>query len=236
MGDWDFGLVDYWDQTSSAINRCALRLSKLSSPERMAAHSQIQESVRKQVDALADTQLLQAAVSMVDDLYKYVNDEVLMDDALFEYLDAFGSTFTNAVRQRGYVINYVVENGFSSVDFLMLGPFDVFPRVFKAAGFVYICPQQLGLDLMRADGLTASDYARSIGQFITEARVLADRLVTRCQEEGQHYVFLEADYQDGCLDEALRGHRAPGVLQLFRNDAPVPGSTVSVGFPVQKRT
>ncbi len=234
MDDWDSRLVDYWDQTTGAINRGALRLSKLSGQERMAACGQIRDAVRKRVHALADSRLLQLAVSMVDDLYKYVNDEVLMDEVLFDYLDAFGRTLTETVRERGYVIRYVVENQFSGVDFLMLGPFSVFPRVFNAAGFAYICPQQLGLHLMRADGITASEYARAIAQYIAEARLVGDRLVNKCHDDGQHYVFLEADYQEGALDIALRGRGAPGVLSVFRNDAPIPGSEVSVAFPEQK--
>jgi hypothetical protein len=32
----------------------------------------------------------------------------------------------------------------------------------------------------------------------------------------------------------LRGRGAPGVLTIFRQDAPVPGSEVSVFFPEQK--
>jgi hypothetical protein len=134
------------------------------------------------------------------------------------------------------VIHSVVENQFSGVDFFMLGPFDVFARVFKTAGFVYIGPQQLGFDLMRANGVAASDYASSIAQYITEPRVVGDRLVNNCQAGGEHYVFLETDYEDGCLDEALRRNRGAGVLVVFRNDIPVAGSTVSVGYPAQKRT
>jgi hypothetical protein len=234
MGDWDLCLADYWDQTSGAINRAALRLSKLNGPERLVACGQIRDAVRMGAHALADGQLLQAAVSMVDDLYKYVNEEVLMDEALFDYLDAFGRTLTKSVRERGYVIRYVVENQFSGIDFLMLGPFDLFPRVFNAAGFVYICPQQLGLHLMRADGITASEYARAIAQYITEARLVGDKLVSKCHDDDQHYVFLEADYQKGALDIALRGRGAPGVLSVFRQDAPVPGSEVFVAFPEHK--
>ena len=86
MDNWDSRLVDYWDQTTSAINRSTLRLSKLSEPERKAACGQIRDAVRMRVHDLADEQLLQAAVSMVDDLYKYVNEEVLMAAALFESL------------------------------------------------------------------------------------------------------------------------------------------------------
>jgi hypothetical protein len=234
LENWDFRLVDYWNQTTSAINRNTLRLSKLSEPARTAACEQIRDAVRMCVRDLADEQLLRAVVSMVDDLYKYVNEDVLMSAALFEYLDAFGRTLTQAVRERGYVIRYVVENQFSGVDFLMLGPFDVFPRVFNAAGFVYICPQQLGLQLMQHDGIMASKYPRAIAEYILEARHVSDRLVTTCRDEGRHYVFLEADYQEGALDIALRGRGAPGVLSIFRNEAPVAGSEVFVGFPEQK--
>jgi hypothetical protein len=116
----------------------------------------------------------------------------------------------------------------------MLGPFDVFPRVLNAAGFVYICPQQLGLRLMQHAGITASEYPRAIAQYIAEARHVGDRIAIKCQDEGQHYVFLEADYCEGALDVALRGGGAPGVLRIFRDDAPVAGSEVFVGFPEHK--
>ena len=234
MDNWDLRLVDYWDQMTSAINRNTLRLSKLSEGERKAACGQIRDAVRMRVNDLADGQLLQAAVSMVDDLYKYVNDEVFMAAALFEYLDAFGRTFTQALRERGYVIRYVVENQFSGVDFLMLGPFDLFPKILNAAGFVYICPQQLGLGLMEHDGIAASEYPREIARYTAEARLVGDTLVSKCQNDDRHYVFLEADYQEGTLAMALRGRGAPGVLTIFRQDAPVPGSEVSVIFPEQK--
>jgi len=234
MDNWDFRLVDYWDQTVGAINRNAQRLSKLNETKRKAACDQIRGAVRMQVHDLTDEQLLQAVVSMVDDLYKFVNDEVFMAAALFEYLDAFGRTLIQAVHERGYVIRYVVDNQFSGVDFLMLGPFDVFPKVFKAAGFVYICPQQVSLNLMESDGITESKYPQAIAKYIDEARYVSDTIVTRCHDEGHHYVFIEVDYQEGALDIALRGSGAPGVLSIFRNDAPVAGSEVFVSFPEQK--
>lgn len=231
MDDWNLHLVDYWDQSAGAINAHTLRLIDLGEADRLAACGQIRDAVLRQLDALPDSQLLQAAVSMVDDLYKAVNDEVLVDRALFAYLDAFARTFTQAVRARGYVIRYVVENQFSGVDFLMRGPFDLFPKVFNAAGFVYVCPHHLALQLMQADGVAASEYAGVVAQYVDEARVVADRLASQCQEASQHYVFLEIDYQEGALDAAPQGMDAPGVLTIFRNDAPAPGSMVSVRFP-----
>jgi hypothetical protein len=234
MRDWDFQLVDYWDQRTSAINRSARRLSKLSVPERKAACGQIRGAVRRRVRDLTDEQLLRSAVSMVDDLYKFVNDEVLMTAALFEYLDAFGRTFTQAVRERGYVIRYVVENQFSGVCFLMFGPFDVFPRVFNAAGFVYVCPQHVSLRLMQHDGVGESEYAGAIARYIAEGRHVADRMVIKCHGQGQHYVFLEADYEEGALDTALRGRGERGVVSVFRNEAPADSSEVFAAFPEQK--
>lgn len=229
MGDWDLRIVDFWDQTKGAINQCVLRLRTLNDSDRAAACDEIREVVRRRANNLPDQHLLQAAVSMVDDLYKYVNDEVLMELPLFEYLMAFGRASTSVVRERGYVIRYVVDNQFSGVDFLMLGPFDVFAKVFNAAGFVYICPQQFGLKLMQGDGLAASEYETAIARYTAEARVVADSLVSKYQHDGLHYVFLEADYQEGALDLALQGAGAPGVLRIFRNEAPVPGSRIDGG-------
>ena len=234
MGDWSLPLVGYWDQQAHAINGGTLRLIELGAPERTAACGEIRRAVLEGVRALDDERLLKAAVTMVDDLYKYVNDAVLMDAALFEYLDAFGRTFTAAVRERGYVIRYVVDNTFSGIDHLTVGPFDLFPRVFNAAGFVYVCPQQLALRLMEGDGIAASAYEEAVPRYIAEARMLADRLATQCLAEGRHFVFLEADYEDGALDAALAGDKAPGVLTVFRNEAPLPGTSVSITFPDRK--
>ena len=235
MSEWNLPLIDYWDQTQDAITRHTLRLIDLGEPERLAACGQIRDAVRQRLAALTDSQLLQAAVSVVDDLYKFVNDDVLVAPALFAYLDAFGRTFTETVRARGYIIHYIVENQFLSADFLRRGPFELFPRVFKAAGFVYICPQHLAWQLMQADGVAASGYAEGVARYIDEARILANRVVDTCHRTGQHYVFLDADYEAGSLDVALQGSTGQGILSVFRNDAPIPGSTVSVSFPSQQR-
>ena len=231
MNDWDIRLVDYWDQTKNAINNNILQLSKLSEPGRMAAFDQIRDSVRKRSESLADEYLLQAVVSMVDDIYKCINEEALISQTLFDYLDAFGRTLTTVVSERGYVIRYVVENQFPKVDFLMQGPLDVFPKIFNAAGFLYICPQQAALFLMQHDGINAEDYMQTIARYIAEARYLTNEMVTRCVNEDKHFVFLEADYQEGVLDLAFQDRGAPGVLSIFRNEAPVAGSEVSIGFP-----
>jgi hypothetical protein len=234
MSEWNTPFVEYWDQATDAINRNAFRFSKLGESERTVASSVIRDSVHRSAGGCSDQQLLREAVSMVDDLYKYMNDTMLSGSAVYVYLDAFARTFTMAVSERGYVIEYVAENAFSSVDFLLIGPFDWFSKVFSAAGFVYICPQHLAFGLMQADGLAASDYEHLIGKYIAEARMLARRLVMECRSDARHFVFLEADYQDGSLDAALEGRGDPGVLSVFRNQTPLPGSEVDVVFPNSK--
>ncbi len=53
--------------------------------------------------------------------------------------------------------------------------------------------------------MAAAQYAEAIAQYIDEARVVANMLMNQCHETGRHYVFLEADYQEGALDMAWQG-------------------------------
>jgi hypothetical protein len=228
MSEWDFPYIfNYWDQLTGAITKGAMRMHELSPPEQVEACDEIRQAMRRHVQALSDLQLMELAVSLVDDLYKYVNDEVYYAQALLQYLDAFGRTFTTSLRQRGYVLQYVVDNTFLP-DFLMVGAFDIFPMVFNAIGLVYVCPQQIAWKLMEHDGVPASGYAENIGRYNMEARVVAARLVNRCLDGSDHYLFLDADYEEGALDLALRDRAKPGVLSAFRNEAPIPDSKVNV--------
>lgn len=231
MSAWDWGLVEYFDQRTDAINRAAARVRALDESDRPAAYREIQECVLDKVARLPEDLLLKATVSMVDDLYKFVNDTVWMDDALLGYLDAFAHTMMATVRARGYVARYIVDNQFSGADFLKMGPFDLFPRVFNAAGFVYTCPQWLALQLMRSDGLPEEDYDARVADYIDEARMMNDRVVNTCRNDAHHFVLLETDYIDGSLNAAFSGEYDTGALTIIRNEAPLPGTDVAVRFP-----
>lgn len=233
MDDWTLPLIGYWDQQIDAININCSRLSRLKRRKRSEACRQITQEVTRAVLALPDDLLLQVSLSMVDNLYKYVNGRVEADEALFEYVEAFGRPFTAVVRQRGYVIQYVAENVFNQ-EFLMPGPLDFFPSFFSSAGFVYICPQLLALELMRRDGVAEADYSDSLAMYNAEARDVADQVLQTCRDESRHYLFVETDFQEGCLDAALQGRGAAGVISVFRQEAPVPGSKVLAVFPEEK--
>jgi hypothetical protein len=228
---WNWPLVDYWDQRTDAINRAAARVRELDASDRPAAYGAIQECVLDKVASLPEELLLKATVSMVDDLYKFVNDVVLMDDVLLGYLNAFAHTMIATVRARGYVVRYIADNRFSGIEFLKMGPFDLFPRVFNAAGFVYSCPQLLAFQLMQYDGIQDGDYEARVAEYIDEARMLNNRVIHTCRNDARHFVQLETDYEDGSLDAALKGEHDTGALTIIRDEAPLPGTEVSVRFP-----
>lgn len=231
MSGWNWGLVEYFDQRTDAINRAAAKIRALGTAERDAAYGEIRECVVDKLLVLSDDILLKATVSIVDDLYKFVNDTVRMDDALIGYLDAFARTAIMTVRARGFVARYVADNQFTNGDYLRTGPFDLFPRVFNAAGFVYSCPQMVARQLMQNDGLRDSEYEARVAQYIDEARMLTNRIIATCRSEARPFLLLDADYEDGSFAEVESGERDTGALTIYRNEAPVPGSNVSVVFP-----
>lgn len=234
MNDWNFShIFQYWDQRTGAIALNSERLDQLGTAAQSNARSQIREALEAHVEALDDELLLQAAISQTDDLYKYINDEVVVRPALFYYLAAFGRTLNNAVRERGYVIEYVVENQFSGPPFLFRGPFGLFPKIFQAVGFVYVCPQQLAWQMMQQDGVAEADYSARIAQYASEGWAMAHQMARTCHTEGRHFIYLETDYVEGSLDAPLEGKGAPGVLSIFRNEAAVAGSTVTVDYKVK---
>jgi hypothetical protein len=235
MSEWTFPYIfSYWDQLTGIINKSAMRLHELDAHEREKAYADIREAMETHIQRLTDEQFMKAALSLIDDLYKYVNDEIYCATELVQYLDAFGRTFTTRLREKGYSIQYVVENTFAN-DFLMVGPFDLFPVIFNAIGLVYVCPQLIAWDLMKHDGLEAAAYPLAISRYTMEARKVADDLLQRCHADHAHYIFLETDYQDGCLDAALRERGTAGVLSIFRNQAAVADSTVVADLqPIQR--
>ena len=224
-------LSDFWDQNKNAVIQNASRLMRLRDDERAKEILSIRHEVTRQVNALSDEQMLKLAVTLVDDIYQHVNDEVIVGPIVFAYLDACGAALIQLLKARGYVVHYIVENQFLSTEFLFLGPFDIFKKFFNAIGLVYICPQLLGWQLMSADGINEEQYSEQFAQYADEARFLSSRLVEKCRQEDRHFIYLETDFREGCLDRVMDLQGAANVLRVFRNDAPVPDSSVDVIFP-----
>jgi hypothetical protein len=235
MHDWKLQRVfEYWDQSANAIAQYSLELSQLGEPARATASGRIRESVSGHAQALSDDHLLKMAVSLIDDLYQFLNTDVVVRAAFFDYLEAMGRTFTSVLRDRGYVIRYVIENQFADPEIVMMGPLRLFPAAFHAVGCVYVCPQLFAWKMMQHDGLAESDYPSRIAHYIADGRAVASQLARDCRAGNRHYIFLEADYEDGALEAALEGAGEAGALRLFRNDAPVARSQIEIDFPAAK--
>ena len=223
-------ITDYWDTVQDGIPRSAVELSTLSARAAKKTTAATRAAVTEHLRVLPDKTLLHAAFVVADDLYRAASTIAFWNTSVDDYLKCSAATFFGLFSQRGYKLHYVVDNSFEDLQ----RPTELFPLWFRACGIVYICPQLLALELMQHDGVAVVDRSASMAQYIAEARHLGDRLVQECNDEARHYVYLETNFQDGSLDTALQSRGAAGVLSVFRNEAPVPGSKAAVAFPDQR--
>jgi hypothetical protein len=238
-------ITDYWDWRGAAVESHVQKLAALAPAAREQALGEIRDCIAAHAAALSDDLLLKAAVCMSDDLYKTaVGTEQIVrgprvrvwDENDRSYLAASAATLGSLVAARGYVIRYVIDNSFEISEDGLAGPIEYFRVWFSAAGFVYICPQALATELMKADSQKPEDLVGLLPQYAAEARYLANSVAGRCQQEHRHYVFLDADSVDGAFEAALAKPEGEGVLQIFRNEAPIPGSCCEIVFPQAPRT
>lgn len=159
-------VTDYWDQQVQAIDRHARLLESLP-PDRLSRElAAITDAVARHGSLLSDAHLAWAAVAMADDLYKAVSVLNRWDPSIGSYLQASAGCFLELLSSRGMVLQYVVDNQFESTDTGMAGPLEWYHVWFRAAGFVYICPQHAASVLMEADRHPADSWGRLLSQYI----------------------------------------------------------------------
>jgi hypothetical protein len=166
---------------------------------------------------------------MVDDLYKSMNLAVDCSDITQRYLQATGRTLITAATEHGYLLHYLIDNVFEELG----QPLWVYPHWFYASGLVFLCPQHFALTLARADkpDIEYPEYKAKLGYYIAEARDVAARAVDRCDQESRPYVFLDTDSTPNSYDQCLTRVKDPGVITVFRNEAPIEGSGFRVLGP-----
>ena len=134
--------------------------------------------------------------------------------------------------QRGFVLNYVIDNTESEADLDEMLTY--LPAIFRAAGLLVVGPQLLALEIMERMDRRSRDVA-AIPSTIEEAQYLAEELVTRCHDERRSYVYLNLQLSDDSpglsLDVALSKRNAPGTIVVFRNQPPVAGTIARVYPP-----
>jgi hypothetical protein len=230
--DWALpNMIDYWDQSVQAIERLSRELKEVPPKSRAAQQSLIRAAVGRRVGTLSDEDLMRAASVMADDLYKAAGQITFWDDAIEQYLSASSGAFLAALSARGYVVNYVIDNHVED----LTGPVRWYPRWFTTADLFYICPQHLACWTMKDEGQPETEWQALMPNYMEHAREVADAMVARCRHEGRHFVFLATDSNAGCFSAAMRTQGVPGVIRIFRREAPSTDSKCVVTFPATSR-
>jgi hypothetical protein len=89
--------------------------------------------------------------------------------------------------------------------------------------------------VMEGARVLESEWTGLIPKYIQEGREVAARAVGRCRIEKRNFVFLTTDGNEKCLENANAAKGSPGVIHVFRNEAPIPGSRIHVIMPTLLR-
>ena len=228
MQDWMLRrITDYWDQRVRAIDRLSRALRAIPSSDYLAKVTSLQAAIVRHVGVLTDQHLIMAAVALADDLYKAADESSYWDEALEQYLTASAGTFFGALSSRGYQVNYVIDNSYDDLS----RPTRFYPMWFRGAGITYICPQHTASLMMEHDRVLESEWSGEMERYIQEGRDIASQAISRCRTEKRSFVFLAIDGNEECLKNAYAAVGSPGVIGIFRKEAPIPGSGISVTMP-----
>lgn len=228
MTNWTFkNITDYWDQNKDAIFSHSAEIDRSTAEMKNSIFTSIELAIKDFEKSASDKEMALQAFVMTEDIYKAANrDVVSFGETAFKYLSASAGTFCHLLSKRGFSIHYLVDNTYEQSAWGMTKPFRIYEPWFNAVGFVYICPQKIALDMMQPNDL--DQYFVRLPQYIREARDLADALIMRCHEQQRHYMLLDTDYDPELFKKAEAEATRPLTLTIFRNEAPVKGSSTQV--------
>lgn len=231
-------ITDYWDSRSEALEAHLQAVAGADPDARVVMLESIRAAVTEHVRVLPDRTLLTALATVADDLLKVGNRLQAVDGTFGDYLDASAGVLFSLAQSRYCCVHYLVDNIFKHNSVGMHRPTEFYPHWFRAAGLVYICPQAVAIVLMKEDKCDPNDFYDLLPNYITEALTIAWQVVDRCDADGQHYVFLNADNRDAPFSFAhcLKAAETPGIITVVRNDAPVAGSVIRLIYPPPGQT
>ena len=132
-------ITDDWDEQVQAIDGLSHVLDGVPPSQRDGQVALLRAAVARHVNALSDVELTRAAYCVADDLYKAADRLSYWDYPLELYLWASANAFFEAVRARGFMLSYVVDNSFED----LTRPVRFYPLWYKPTGLCYICPQHI---------------------------------------------------------------------------------------------
>lgn len=221
-------LSDYLNPETDAVQRFADKVKISPHPERDL--KEIREAVSEHTKILPLKWLWTMSYLIADDLYKTGNRLPLWAEEHRQYVNATAATFFEMFHEKGYVLRYGVNNGFEQTDVGMQRPLYLLPALFRAAGLVYICPEEVGLSLMESDGIPGSNFLKEYGRYKDESRDMAKKLISKCNEVRKSYVVLDLG-DDPDLFHETRADTETKMVTIFRSEPPVVNSNVSVSLP-----
>jgi hypothetical protein len=186
-------------------------------------------------EKLTYIQVIAAGVSMLEDLYAAMGSsqraEIPLPHGLELYLRATAGALTHEIGNRGYRLQYVIDNQFPTG---ALGPAALYPLWFRAAGLIYISPFEAALALMESEGIELRAFGEFWPRYEAEGRAMACDLYERAEADGQHVVVIDDEPEEALLNRAMSNLPRPALIHLFRNQPPrVKGLRLTVPEPVQ---
>ena len=226
---WSFNNVfEYWDQLKDAVYKNSRILSKLKDRESAEALAEMKYCIKSHGKNFTDEELVKFAWVMSEDLYKAANRPVIaFDKALSQYLESTASTFCSLLKDRGFLIHYLIDNTYGQTPSGMERPLKLFPVWFRTAGMIYVCPQHIALQMLEQKEHDES-YFIELPRCINEARNLAEEIVKRCHHSRLHYVYLDTDWKPDSFKCSESVKNDPGIITIFRNEAPLPQSNSGI--------
>lgn len=217
-----------WNQEQGAVRYWAHKLGRGDADAKKRGVRFFREKIMTYAAALNDHDIQMAVFEMVDEIYKTANSPAILSQderrGITQYLSVSAAVFAAVVSQRGFAIHYVVNNTFKRDLDNLEGPLFIFPDWFKAAGFNYICPQLIGWQLIVDCEGNDETFLLAWPECEKDSRERAGVNVELCHEKHQHYVYLDTEGNDSSFDVAMKAAQFPGVVQVFREEPPVPGS------------
>ena len=221
MANWMLQrITDYWESRSNAILTMAQKLEVLDRQRRTPMLSDIAACVDRHLDALSRSQLEIVAWTMVDDLYRGLGRLTYWDDSISDYLSASAAVACRRLTALGYSIRYFVDNDFDQTDVGLAGPALWYGPWFRAAGFTYICPQEIAVHRSTAGSSPSDGWSSRLRDDLAQARHVAADVLRACRNTGSHFVYLDAQSVPGALELANEDADSAGAILVIRNEAP----------------
>jgi hypothetical protein len=223
---WRFpSLLHYYDFREECLVRQSNRLLLLGDTGLSEALASVIETVSSHVAVLDDKVLPKVAASIADDLYKSANALEQWGPAQRAYVTAVWGTFFTCLMSRGFTLHYVIDNQFPEH---LQRPLQLFPDLFGSAGLVYLCPHYIALSL--PETAQAEPSVVGLRPLVEEARHIAAAAAEQLNKRRprRHLIYLELDYEQGCLESIVGLGEKPGSISIFRNEPGIQGTSVQL--------